>query len=224
MCLVIHSLTSGKNIASEARVECHQEGGKVFFTGRSETFADGDKVVRGQQGEVTGPATLEEAKGKGVNVRFPGNNKDGVDCLLTTVRRLRAASAATPRLRPCTRRCPRPMRSRDSLCRVAPALTACATARAAAHCPLAGVMVAEGVVWGVTAWQLGGSAREGGGRALYLLTPYGWWLRAQVSRDALDLTSDALIVLTADNAACYLRSSDNRFFNSDNTRYLDPDR
>jgi len=42
------------------------------------------------------------------------------------------------------------------------------------YCPLAGVMVAEGVVWGVTAWQLGGSAREGGGRALYLLTPYGW--------------------------------------------------
>jgi hypothetical protein len=129
----------------------YKVGEKVFFTGRSETFADGDKVVRGQQGEVTGPATLEEAKGKGVNVRFPGNNKDGVDCLLTTVRRLRAASAATPRLRPCTRRCPRPMRSRDSLCRVAPALTACATARAAAHCPLAGVMVAEGVVRGVTA-------------------------------------------------------------------------
>jgi hypothetical protein len=75
----------------------YKVGEKVFFTGRSETFADGDKVVRGQQGEVTGPATLEEAKGKGVNVRFPGNNKDGVDCLLTTVRRLRAASAATPR-------------------------------------------------------------------------------------------------------------------------------
>ena len=110
----------------------YKVGEKVFFTGRSETFADGDKVVRGQQGEVTGPATLEEAKGKGVNVRFPGNNKDGVDCLLTTVRRLRAAFSATPRLRPCTRRCPRPMRSRDSLCRVAPALTACAAARAAA--------------------------------------------------------------------------------------------
>ena len=38
------------------------------------------------------------------------------------------------------------------------------------------------------------------------------------------LRATALTVLTADNAACYLRSSDNTFFNSDNTRYLDPDR
>ena len=122
-----------------------------YYTGVSQTWDDGDKVVHGQQGEVTGPATSVATKGKGVNVRFPGNNKDGVDCLLTTVGRLRAASSAPPRLRPCTRRCPRPMRSRDSLCRVAPGLTACAAARAAAHCPRAGGMVAEGVVRGVTA-------------------------------------------------------------------------
>ena len=44
----------------------------------------------------------------------------------------------------------------------------------------AGGMVAEGVV---RAGRFGGSAREGGGRALPPY-PYGWWLRAQVSRDA----------------------------------------
>jgi len=123
---------------------------KVFFTGASETVSSGDKLVHGQQGEVTGPANCEATKGKGVSVRFPGN-KGSVNCYLAAVRRLRAASAATPRLRPCTRRCPRPVHSRDSLCRGAPALTACAAARAAAHCPGAGGMVAEGVVRGVTA-------------------------------------------------------------------------
>ena len=103
---------------------------KVFFTGASHTLPSGNEVVHGQQGEVTGPATVESIKGKGVEVRFPGN-KGSVNCYVTQVRRLRAASAATPRLRPCTRRCQRPVRSRDSLCRGAPALTACAAARAA---------------------------------------------------------------------------------------------
>ena len=68
-------------------------GDKVFFTGASQTFADGDKLVHGQQGEVTGPATAESVKGKGVSVRFPGN-KDSISCGLTTVRRPRAAPAA----------------------------------------------------------------------------------------------------------------------------------
>jgi hypothetical protein len=109
----------------------------VFFTGSSETFPSGNKLVHGQQGEVTGPATSEEAKGKGVCVRFPGNKGD-INCYLTTVRRLRAAPAADPpaRLRPTrTRRCPRPVRPHDSPCRGAPALTARAAARTAAHCP-----------------------------------------------------------------------------------------
>ena len=70
-------------------------GEKVFFTGVSKTFDDGDKLVHGQQGEVTGHATAESHKGKGVHVLFPGN--EGVaNLLLTSVRRLRAASAATP--------------------------------------------------------------------------------------------------------------------------------
>jgi hypothetical protein len=74
-------------------------GEKVFYTGASQALSNGDKVVHGQQGEVVGPATLETHKGKGVDVRFPGN-KGGIDCYLTHVRRLRAASAASPRLHP----------------------------------------------------------------------------------------------------------------------------
>ena len=80
---------------------------KVFFTGTSQTFADGDKLVHGQQGEVVGPATVETYKGKGVAVRFPGN-KDNIECYLTAVRRPRAAPAATPpACAPHTRRCMR---------------------------------------------------------------------------------------------------------------------
>jgi len=82
-------------------------GEKVFFTGLSETFADGDKLVHGQQGEVVGPATLERVKGKGVCLRFPGN-KGCLDCPLTLVRRPGAASAATPRLRPTHATLPTP--------------------------------------------------------------------------------------------------------------------
>ena len=70
-------------------------GEKVFYTGASQTLSDGNKLVHSQQGEVTGPATLETYKGKGVNVLFPGN-KGSVLCLLTSVRRLRAASAPPP--------------------------------------------------------------------------------------------------------------------------------
>ena len=70
-------------------------GDKVFFMGANETFDDGNKVVHGQQGEVTGPATLEHHKGPGVAVRFPGNT-GMVNCRLTQVRRLRAAPAASP--------------------------------------------------------------------------------------------------------------------------------
>ena len=77
----------------------YKVGEKVFFTDSSQTLSSGDKVVHGQQGEVMGPATLETHKGKGVSVHFPGNKGD-VQCCLTHVRRLRAATAACPRLRP----------------------------------------------------------------------------------------------------------------------------
>ena len=73
----------------------YKVGDKVFYTGASQTFPSGDKLVHGQQGEVVGPATSEQAKGKGVNVRFPGN-RGNVASYLETVRRHRAAPAAHP--------------------------------------------------------------------------------------------------------------------------------
>ena len=86
----------------------YKVGEKVFFTGASLTFDDGDKLVHGQQGEVAGPVATGRVKGKGVAVRFPGN-KGYVNCYLNTVRHLRAAPAAThPTCAPHTRRCPRP--------------------------------------------------------------------------------------------------------------------
>jgi hypothetical protein len=77
-------------------------GEKVFFTGANQTFDDGDKLVHGQQGEVVGPATSEQAKGEGVDVLFPGN-KGNIKCFFHEVRRLRAAPAATPPPAPPTR-------------------------------------------------------------------------------------------------------------------------
>ena len=37
----------------------YKVGDKVFYTGKDKTWDDGDKLVHGQQGEVTGPTTLE---------------------------------------------------------------------------------------------------------------------------------------------------------------------
>ena len=82
-------------------------GEKVFYTGASMTFPSGDKLVHGQQGEVTGPGTnSKRTEGKGLCVLFPGNKVSGLSrqqgqpgCFLTEVRRLRAASAAIPGLR-----------------------------------------------------------------------------------------------------------------------------
>ena len=65
----------------------YKVGEKVFFTGASETFPSGNKLVHGQQGEVVGPGTGETHKGKGVAVLFPGNT-GSIECYLTTVRRL----------------------------------------------------------------------------------------------------------------------------------------
>ena len=73
----------------------YKVGEKVFYTKGSQTLSNGDKLMHGQQGEVTGPATIESHKGKGVDVRFPGN-KGNVSCFLTQVRHLRASSACAP--------------------------------------------------------------------------------------------------------------------------------
>ena len=85
----------------------YKAGEKVFYTGPSQTLQPGYDVVHGQQGEVTGPATGEATKGKGVTVLYPGNKGD-VACLITLVRRLRVAFAATSRLRPTHATLPKP--------------------------------------------------------------------------------------------------------------------
>ena len=72
----------------------YKVGEKVFYTGVNKTFPSGNKLVHGQRGEVVGPATSETLKGKGVAVLFPGN-KGGIECYLASVRRFRAAPAAT---------------------------------------------------------------------------------------------------------------------------------
>ena len=48
-------------------------------------FGHGDRLEHGKQGEVVGPATCESHKGKGVEVRFPGN-KGAINCRLHQVR------------------------------------------------------------------------------------------------------------------------------------------
>ena len=64
----------------------HALGDPLFFTGGSESFPSGDRVVHGKQGEVMGPATSETRKGKGLQMKFEGN-KGFVDCLLTDLSR-----------------------------------------------------------------------------------------------------------------------------------------
>ena len=107
----------------------------------SQTLADGDKYVHGQQGEVWGPTDCESTKGKGVAVLFPGN-KGSVNCYLTQVRRLRAASAATPPpLVPHTRdaaHAPSTRPPAPCACPGAPTSTASVAARAVAQRPGSG--------------------------------------------------------------------------------------
>ena len=62
-------------------------GEKVYFTGDSQTFSNGDKLTHGQRGEVMGPSTKgSPAFGMGLHVQFPGN-KGNVDCYLTNLSR-----------------------------------------------------------------------------------------------------------------------------------------
>jgi hypothetical protein len=65
----------------------------VYFTGTSQTFSSGDKVVHGQQGEVMGPGTGDE-KSTHLAIRFPGN-KGNVECPLTKLSRSPPVSGAT---------------------------------------------------------------------------------------------------------------------------------
>ena len=53
------------------------------------TFKSGNRLEHGKQGEVVGPGTGESHRGKGVRVRFPGN-EGATNCWLNQVRRRRA--------------------------------------------------------------------------------------------------------------------------------------
>ena len=56
------------------------------YIGASQTTSNGDKWEYGQQGEVMGPATHEDLKGKGLDMKFPGN-KGNIECFLSGLSR-----------------------------------------------------------------------------------------------------------------------------------------
>ena len=58
-------------------------GEQVYYTGAGHTFASGNQLEDGKQGEVVGPAEDESFKGKCVAVLFPGN-KGVIDCFSRT--------------------------------------------------------------------------------------------------------------------------------------------
>ena len=151
----------------------YKVGDKVFYTWSNHTFADGDKLVHGQQGEVTGPGT-GSLEGKGVAVLFPGN-KGNVNCYLNSVRRLGAASAATHHLRPAHATLPTPRA--HAPCVPAPASAAAPQPSRQALAPKPTARVREG--WWPRAWcgrAASVAAPERAAAEPYLLTPYSWWL------------------------------------------------
>ena len=88
-----------RRVHAQALPGGYKAGEKVLYTGDSETASNGEKWVHGQQGEVMGPCDGEDGE-EGLLMLFPGNT-GSVECPLTEVRRLRAASALpNPRLRP----------------------------------------------------------------------------------------------------------------------------
>jgi hypothetical protein len=58
-------------------------GQLLFLTGWGHAFADGGRLMHGQQGEVVGPAEFEPHKGTGIAMRFQGNSQSILDCPLT---------------------------------------------------------------------------------------------------------------------------------------------
>ena len=109
--------------AAQALLGGYKVDEQVFYMGQGQTFADGDKLVHGQQGKVAGMWRGNTH----LAVLFSGN-KGHVGLRLTEVRRLRAASTASPRLcTPHTRNAARAPRGRPPatcLCPGAPIPTA----------------------------------------------------------------------------------------------------
>ena len=151
----------------------YKVGEKVFYTWASETVPSGDKVVHGQQGEVVGPGSGEDGD-KRVHVRFPGN-KGIINLLLTDVRRLRAASAATPRLRPARATLPTP---RACVPATASAAASQPSLHAQPRAPQPTAWVREGWwPWARCGLAASVTAAERAAAEPYLLTPAGGCVR-----------------------------------------------
>ena len=103
------SLQQGAFLGAVSQAHGYKVGDLVFYMGQSQTFADGDKVMHGQQGNVIGVLTTQLISSIPTHlaVRFSGN-KGYVGLQFNEVRRLRAASAATPSMCPRTLRCAAP--------------------------------------------------------------------------------------------------------------------
>ena len=60
----------------------YKVGEKLYYIGASQTWDDGDRLVHGEQGEVTGPGEWEGL----LEIKFP-NNKDTIGCPLDELSR-----------------------------------------------------------------------------------------------------------------------------------------
>ena len=60
----------------------YKVGEKLYYTGASHTFDDGDRLVHGEQGEVMGPGNHEGQ----LLIKFP-NNKGNINCTLDELSR-----------------------------------------------------------------------------------------------------------------------------------------
>ena len=63
----------------------HEVADTVYYTGNCQTVQDGDRLVHGQQGEVTKETYIDEDGDRVVAALFP-ESKCSVECNLATVR------------------------------------------------------------------------------------------------------------------------------------------
>ena len=81
---VVRSAFKSGSAQLQAQIDAYRAGEALYFAGASEVFANGDRLTHGQRGEVVGPSTSVALKGKGLAMRFPGNN-EFVNCYLSTL-------------------------------------------------------------------------------------------------------------------------------------------
>jgi len=80
---VVRATSFGRRLSRSPLPGGFAVGDKVFFTGKSTRFSNGDAAVHpGQEGKVLGPASGEDKRR--ISVHFFGN-KDVVECLVTSL-------------------------------------------------------------------------------------------------------------------------------------------